>query len=668
MSVKRSRTFVRWLSLLFAAILIAAFFLSGRDLLSAANNDDGIITTSMQRILAEEQEPGELGPLGATPCVGGFAGIYPCNNVDLLSVTPHSSLGGTGLGNDIWGWTDPLDGNEYALVGQSNGVAFVDVTDPVNPLYLGRVNSHTGNSSTWRDVKVYANHAFIVSDGNSGHGMQVFDLTELRNVPSPPVVFPETAWYGGVSSAHNVAINEDTGYAYIVGGSACSGSGGLEFVDISTPTSPTYDGCFGADGYTHDVQCVIYNGPDTNYQGSEICFASNEDTFTIVDVTNKNSPVQLSRTGYAGEGYTHQGWLTEDQAYFLLGDELDELNFGNNTTTYLWDLADLTAPVNYANYVAGLPTIDHNLYTRDGYAYESNYTSGLRILNLSDLANGNLVEDAFFDTYPGSNSVSFSGQWSNYPYFESGNIIANDRNNGLFVLKAVLTPPDYNALLGNSAEADNPGSTVTHTLTLSNTGTLNDSYNLSIDAGSWSTILLTGTPVGVNAGATADIEVSVDIPAGTTLGQTDVFTLTATSVNDPGLSRTGNGTTTVTGNADITSSGNITGTGEIGNAVNYTLTFTNSGDISDTFSLSLSGNTWNTQLSTPAVGPLAPGASADVMVTVYVGSGSSDIADVMATSYFDGSVTESLMIETFSQNPPPEEDLFFYIPIVLSQP
>jgi len=507
-----------------------------------------------------------------------MAGIYPCDKVDLLSVTPHSSLGGTGLGNDIWGWTDPMDGTEYALVGQSNGVAFVDVSDPFNPAYIGRVNSHTGSSSTWRDVKVYANHAYIVSDGNPGHGMQVFDLTELRNVPNPPVVFPETAWYGNIGSAHNVAINEDTGYAIIVGGSACSSSGGLEFVDISTPTSPTYAGCFSADGYTHDVQCVIYNGPDTNYQGSEICFASNEDTLTIVDVSDKNNPVQLSRTGYAGEGYTHQGWLSEDHAYFLLSDELDELNFGNNTTTYLWDLADLTSPSNFANYVSALPTIDHNLYTHNGYAFESNYTSGLRIINLDDLANGNLFEEAYFDTYPGSNSVSFSGQWSNYPYFESGVVIANDRNNGLFVLQPNLGP-QYNAFLGDSAEADKPGTTVMHTMTLSNTGTIDDSYNLALNAGSWSTTLQTVTPINVNAGATADIEVTVDIPAGTTLGETDVFTVTATSVNDPGLSLTGTGTTTVIGTADITSSGSVTGTGEMGDAVNYTLTFTNSGDM-----------------------------------------------------------------------------------------
>ena len=57
------------------------------------------------------------------------------------------------------------------------GAAFVDVTDPTHPVYLGNLPTQTGNS-LWRDIKVYRNYAFIVSEA-SGHGMQVFDLTQL---------------------------------------------------------------------------------------------------------------------------------------------------------------------------------------------------------------------------------------------------------------------------------------------------------------------------------------------------------------------------------------------------------------------------------------------------------------------------------------------------------
>ena len=104
-------------------------------------------------------------------------------------------------------------------------------------------------------------------------------------------------------------------------------------------------GCFSLDGYTHETQCVIYAGPDTFYRDREICFNSNEDTLTIVDATDKLEQVQLSRTGYGGSAYTHQGWLTEDQRFFLVNDEGDEIAFKHPTRTWIWDVSDLDAPV-----------------------------------------------------------------------------------------------------------------------------------------------------------------------------------------------------------------------------------------------------------------------------------------------------------------------------------
>ena len=133
-----------------------------------------------------------------TPCVDGFAGIYPCDQVDFMSHLTPGEVGG-GEMNDIWGWTDPLDGKEYALLGRTTGTAFIDITDPNNPVYLGNLPTHTV-SSLWRDIKVYADHAFIVSEA-SGHGMQVFDLTQLRNVPNPPSPSPRMPTTEGLATA-----------------------------------------------------------------------------------------------------------------------------------------------------------------------------------------------------------------------------------------------------------------------------------------------------------------------------------------------------------------------------------------------------------------------------------------------------------------------------------
>jgi choice-of-anchor B domain-containing protein len=381
-------------------------------------------------------------------CVAGSAGGYPCNRVDLLEVMPTSTIGG-GNGNDLWGWTDPLDGREYALMGRTTGTAFIDITDSENPIYLGNLPTSTGNS-IWRDIKTYADHAFIVSDSNGNHGMQVFDLAELRSVVSPPVTFSETGHYSNFGSAHNIVINEDSGYAFAVGVSsgATTCSGGLHMIDISTPDTPTFAGCFSSDGYTHDAQCVTYSGPDPDHQGSEICFNSNTDTLTIVDVTNKNAPVQLSRTGYAGSAYTHQGWLTEDQMYFLVNDEIDEISFGHNTRTYIWDVQDLDSPTLIDFYESANTATDHNLYVHNGLVYQANYRSGLRILSLDDVAAGNLTELGFFDTYPPNDNVGTANAWSVYPFFDSGNVIISVIDVGLFVVRPELcdTPPPPTAL------------------------------------------------------------------------------------------------------------------------------------------------------------------------------------------------------------------------------
>lgn len=381
---------------------------------------------------------------GPFPCVGGTAGGYTCHRVDLAHHLSLAQIGG-GNGSDIWGWTDPTNGREYALVGRTTGTAFVDVTDWDAPVYLGNLPSRA-NPSSWRDIKVYADHAFIVSDFNSGQsGLQVFDLAQLRTVVNPPVTFSSTATYDQFDNAHNIAINEDTGFAYVVGANSGSGttncSGGLHMLDLSNPLVPTFAGCFSSDGYTHDVQCVTYNGPDTDYFLREICFAANEDTLTIVDVTNKAAPVQLSRTGYAGRGYTHQGWLTEDQRWFLLDDEVDEQQQGHGTKTYFWDVENLEAPVMRFFYQAAVAASDHNVYTRGRYAFLANYRSGLRILDLAAIDSQVVSEIAFFDTFPASNNVGFDGAWSSYPYFDSGTVVVSDITNGLFVLRPQLCDP-----------------------------------------------------------------------------------------------------------------------------------------------------------------------------------------------------------------------------------
>ena len=383
---------------------------------------------------------------GEVACADGGAAGYECDHVDLLSFVPWAELG-AGRGarlNDVWGWTDPLDGREYALVGRMDGTAFVDVTDPYNPRYLGNLAMTEGSrANSWRDMKVFRDHAFVVADGAGQHGMQIFDLTELRDVTEPQE-FEATAMYTGIASSHNIAINEETGFAYLVGssdgGETCGG--GSHMVDINDPLNPVFAGCFAHPntgrrntGNSHDTQCVIYHGPDEDYAGREICVNSNETALSIADVTDKDNPIAVAAADYPNVAYAHQGWLTEDHRYFYSNDELDEVGgLVDATRTLIWDLADLDDPLLLSEYMNPTRATDHNMYVKGDRLYMSNNRAGLRVLDISDPENP--VELGYFDTTPWSaDEAGFDGTWSVYPYFESGSVLLSSRREGLFIVR-----------------------------------------------------------------------------------------------------------------------------------------------------------------------------------------------------------------------------------------
>ncbi|HIO00330.1 MAG TPA: choice-of-anchor B family protein, partial [Flavobacteriaceae bacterium] len=371
------------------------------------------------------------------------------------------------------------NGDEYAIVAMDNGTAFVRITDPVNPVYLGRVPTHTG-SSYWRDVKTYQDYAYIVSDGNNNHGMQIFDLKRLRTLTGSPTVSlsPDNrvTWGSGSGRgrAHNIIINEDTGYGYVLGVSPYN-SGGPLFYRLDgnsdgTPDDPVMEDRYSTLGYCHDAQVVTYNGPDTEHNGKEIMIGSFSGTglVHILDVSNKASIQILGSVGYSGADYTHQGWFTEDQRFFIAGDELDERDSGYDTRTLVFDMIDLDNPQLILEYEGPTAATDHNGYVRGNRFYLANYTDGVRILKIDGLYDGtpSLAEEDYFDTYPSNDATgTVGGIWNVYPFFESGNLVAtgfnlssSTTNNGLYILKDPLydnTPPTvvcqpYTAVLDKS--------------------------------------------------------------------------------------------------------------------------------------------------------------------------------------------------------------------------
>ena len=394
----------------------------------------------------------------------GMSGPYPCTNVGLQALVPLAELGG-GAGNDSWGWEDPVSGTRIAIMGTGVGTAFVDVTNPTVPLPLGTVPQAGGatrgaSGAVWRDVKVNSvalddgtvtHHAFIVTE--RGGGMQVVDLSAMVGLtPDPSRTFEPVTTYaddGADSNFHNIVINEDTDRAYLVGGTF---EGGLHIVDIADAENPATIGAYAGDGYTHDAQCVVYQGPDDDYNGmgadgyqAEICFAYNEDTVTIVDVTDAANPVLINKIGYDRHAYTHQGWLTPDHTFAVFNDEVDEgATAPLGTRTFMVELQDLDATYTEDDvkiFTHDTVSVDHNLYIRGDLIFQANYNAGLKIFRYTaeGLRNGELDLVGSFDVDPGLDVPAYGGAWNVFPYFDDDAILVSSLDEGLYVLK--LTDP-----------------------------------------------------------------------------------------------------------------------------------------------------------------------------------------------------------------------------------
>ena len=412
--------------------------------------------SSIARLAAAEAPDGRLTDV---PCEDGMAAVFRCDGIDLLSFVPSSEmftdntdvLAGGGL-SDIWGWTDRASGDEYVLFGKTNGTAIYRITDPTDPVYVGEL-PNTGAQLIWHDIKIDDDFAYVVSE-SPGHGVKVYDLRQLRQLGAAPITpfpLPFTSTYAVDGTAHNVVVDTDSDTLYLVGsgqvlgmGGACTLNGeptdnaGLHAIDVRNPLTPRYLGCYAGDGYVHDAHCATYTGPDLPHRGKTICVTSNEDSVSIVDMSDPTAPVLLSRADneeYPDVAYSHQGWMSEDQRFYFHGDELDEQDLGLETRTFVFDIRDLDdIRLHFVNRPGGT-NIDHNMYTHDGLLFQSNYTAGLQVFDTARVEKKRLPMVASFDTYPEDDSTVFAGTWSNYPYFDSGTIAVTGIGEGLFLLR-----------------------------------------------------------------------------------------------------------------------------------------------------------------------------------------------------------------------------------------
>ncbi len=340
-----------------------------------------------------------------------------------VTLKSHINLAtfGSESGNDCWGYVSP-SGREYAIMGLSNKVAYIEVTDPNNPVVVKTIPH---SASLWGGIKVYKNFAYSTTE-TAGTGIQVVDMSDIDN---GNVTLVRTLT--NPSRAHTLVMDSVNGYLYSCG--TRGGSGTTLCFDLTDPSNPVQVGPASmTTDYQHEGLLINYtSGP---MAGKQIWYGFSEGRgVDVYDFTNKNNPIMIKRIVYPNMNYCHQGWISADGQYLYVDDELDEGGLGVNTRSLVFNIADPLNSFFVGTFSTNLPAIDHNQYVDDGFVFQANYRSGLRIFDTS-ITPETPTQVGFYDTYPADDLRAFDGAWTNYPFLPSGNVIIADINTGFYLV------------------------------------------------------------------------------------------------------------------------------------------------------------------------------------------------------------------------------------------
>lgn len=386
---------------------------------------------------------------------------YPSQNISLLSnwfnaATPAEPVYGIKY-NGCYGWVSPT-GKEYAIIGSSEGTYFIDITNPANPVQCDYVPGRRSNT-IWREYRTYDKYCYMISDDSSPNSFQIADLSYLPD--SVRIVHDGTNIF---ERAHTIFIDGDKMYCGSV--TTTSTYYSMAVYSLANPASPAFIRAlsqdYGTPGTVHDM----YVRNDTVYA------SGGYDGFFIFKFTGTNFTQLGTLTSYPDQGYNHSTALTPDGNTMVMCDEVPS---GLSVKTI-----DVSDPSNISvldQFESNPGATAHNPYIMNGdRAVIAYYQDGLQVFDISDP--NNVVRTGYFDTHPqnglnnGYPNPAYQGNWGAYTELPSGNVIASDMQNGLFVLDVTNALGIENTTIASNSISiyPNPFNTAFHvSLTLTET-------------------------------------------------------------------------------------------------------------------------------------------------------------------------------------------------------
>ncbi len=349
-------------------------------------------------------------------------------NMELLAQwndTTLQPIDGDQLWSDIMGYHDSIKNKEYAILFGNDSFYFFDITNPKTTKLIVTVDGYSKKSIN-RDVEIYQHYAYCVSErsGSLG-GLQILDLQYLPD--SVHEVYRSDAL---TVQAHTVFIEAERKRMYIPQNSTKVGFSAMDIFSLNNPENPTKLASLqvplnGLGEAQFSKVHEMYSRNDTVYLS---CY---ENGLYMMDLTNLNAQKLLGViANYPQRGTNHSSWLNAKGNMIMFTDE------NQGSPIKIFDISDIGNPKQIVYFNSHPNALPHNAYWKENMAVVSAYEDGVYIFDITNLNNPKV--HAFYDTYPlNADGVysGFHGCWGVWPYLPSGNIIASDISEGLFVMK-----------------------------------------------------------------------------------------------------------------------------------------------------------------------------------------------------------------------------------------
>ncbi len=271
----------------------------------------------------------------------------------------------------------------FAYLAERQGLRIVDVSNPAQPEEVSFF--HVANE--------YINDIDVVDDGNSrfvllaaGQGALVFDVTDVTEPKQVATIEFSPGITAGVHRMFTEVRPDGGARLYLIDGFSAA----VSIWDVSNPAAPSQLGL-----YMDDVELGGYHDL---FVADDVMYINDMygDRFVVVNAADPFRPVEL---GFVGEDpritFSHSAWVTEvdGRRVAAVGNE------GFDTTIAIVDVdPDSEEFMTILGHWKLRPEVSaHHLVARGDRVYVTHYLDGLRVLDISDLANP--TQDAFFNTW-----------------------------------------------------------------------------------------------------------------------------------------------------------------------------------------------------------------------------------------------------------------------------